>query len=200
MSPAGGDQEANAYLKERGRFRHLAPDVFEALSSLREDIAVQRRAENLTSLEALGLLRHNTLYFHEPCPDSPAMRATWMARMAEVLDPALLLYLELEGALRREQSGRLEAGLDELSALRKPRRAILVYLGRIIGGRKQRELFDLIAGHVANVGFSGGDAIVLRPHTLRCFLLLDAGARLRARLAAFAERWREEAWLYPGVV
>lgn len=193
---ANNDGKHLGYLERPGRFRPLDPTVFDALQRFAEEVREGRRARTLDALEALGLLPGGTLFHRDLCPPAPQARREWARRMVSAMADADLVFLDPDNGLESERLTPKSTAVAELSALRRPGRAILFYhhQSRLAGGAPAE--FAAIAQRLAASGFVTVDAARLRPYSSRFYFLLDGDASLRQRLKEFVVRWSLEAVLY----
>ena len=186
-----------AYLKEPMKWRLRDPALFDALNNI-----VANEQRSVSALEGTGLLTGAT-FFARPIPttgsnkDRRSNRAQWFDAALRIVDNCNLVFLDPDNGLETASydAGRNRAGksvaLDELEALRRPGRTIIVYhhQTRMAGGHH----FELShwGKRLADRGFTV-DALRASAFSARAFFVLDASPDIRTRGAAMACEWGEK--------
>jgi hypothetical protein len=143
-----GEGEANndgahvKYLEQPDRFRALAPDVFDALGK------VVNAKRSVAALESSGLL---TAVFHRtPVPRGSA-RGAWFTELSKAVDGCDLVFADPDNGIADKVTPK-HIGFDEIRALRRDGRALLVYhhQTRLKGGARD-EARDLARHEVVLV-------------------------------------------------
>jgi hypothetical protein len=190
-----GDGKHISYLRAPAKWRHLDPQLFDALGEI-----IMSNRRHIHALENADLLPRAT-FFSEAVRagatpgETRADRQAWFARCQTQLTDCDLVFLDPDNGLEttRFSTGTRAAGksvaLAELSALRRPGRTIIVY----------HHQTRRIGGHVAELGywserlraqgFDQVDALRASPWSARAFFLLDADQETRTLAAALADRW-----------
>lgn len=187
------------YLERPARFQHLDEELFDAMRSFAAGFRAGRRRRCIASLEALGLLPAETVYHHDICPGPSAARNDWATNMVASMAGTDFVFLDPDNGLETQTLSRKSASIAELTSLRQPGRALLLYQhqGRRRGGA------SVEAAHVGrqlrDIGCSPVDAVRLRPYSSRFFFLANGDPRLRERFSDFACQWGREAEFFPAL-
>jgi hypothetical protein len=188
-----------AYLDRPERFRALDAELFEALRAFVDDCRAGRSPRSVAALEALGVLPTDTAFHGQLCPRTLSARREWAAHMLAAMARADLVFLDPDNGLQTAAPGPKSAGLDELEALRRAGRSLLLYhhQTRRAGGA------PVEAAHIGrcllDAGFEAVDAVRLRPYSSRFYFLIDGDDLLRARLEEFAGRWGRRVQHFPAL-
>jgi len=189
------------YLLDPQRFERLDPYVFGALGSFVEAFRANSGLRSVRQLEKIRLLPESTCFHGEFCPRGNATsnaRRLWAARMAAATRGTQLLFLDPDNGLEGDAPNHKNVLLSELEGLRAPGRALLMYHHQTQRKGGAAAEFDYIRTRLqAQATFRDVVAVRLKPYSSRFYFLLDADAALRARFAAFAERWSTECVAFP---
>jgi hypothetical protein len=179
-----GEGESNndgkhvGYLDKPRRFRHLDPEVFDALREL------VRRERSVAALQRTDLLP-GARWHGELVPGPSTRREAWFRQAMRAVGGCDLLFADPDNGISVDPTPK-HITVAEIHAMRRPGRALLVYKhqGRTKGGAQAdaRET-------ARRVGIDSVDVIRLRPGTSRFYFLFDGDDTLRTRLAEFAARW-----------
>lgn len=188
------------YLEQSDRFQSLEPVVFSALQRLVADIRAGRRRREIGQLEQMSLLPRSTVFHDRLCPRGSAHQAprkSWAEDMLAAVRDASLVFLDPDNGLGGVRANHKSATLEELSLLRRPGRAIVVYhhQSRFKGGAVC-EFAHLRRRLQLEAGFQSVAAVRIRPYSSRFYFLLDADSMLLNRFHAFCEAWKSEAEVY----
>jgi len=182
------------YVDQPKRFRALDPHVFDAMRAIVGRIR-QGAPRELGLIERSRLL-DGAVFHREPVPASVSERTRWFHALGTAVDGCDLLFLDPDNGFEPAHRSPKCVGWDELRALRRPGRSLLVYhhQTRFKGGAK-REATHLRTQLRRRTGAGQIDVIRLRPGTSRFYVLIDGSETLRLALAAFAHAWHPEAEL-----
>src|SRR5258707_1015749 len=97
------DRKSFDYLKRPEEFRHLAPEIFDALTSIVEETRAGLRG--VAALEASGLLA-NALFHRAEVPRSSALRRSWSQQFVQAVSEADMVFLDPDNGI---QGTRLSA-------------------------------------------------------------------------------------------
>lgn len=203
--PAGDGRHVD-YLRHPATWRRFDPDLFRALERL---VTLDQRS--VTALERCLSLPDVT-YHAEPIAIGVtsaarrAGRAAWFARCKAALEGCNLVFLDPDNGLEpgvystgSRQAGKA-VGLEELQALRRPGRTLVVYHHQT--RRKGGHAAEIAhwTDRLRDVGFDRVDAIRAGAFSPRGFFLLGADEELRDRAVAFARTWNPHVrWFADGV-
>lgn len=170
------------YLEQPDRFRALEPEVFDALAKL------VKGPRSVEALEKSGLVK--AAWHRAPVPRGTA-RSAWFTEMAKAVDACDLVFADPDNGIADKVTPK-HIGMDEIRALRRDGRALLVYhhQTRLKGGARD-EARDL----ARRLGIKQVDVIRMKSYSSRFYFLLDGNDDLRSKLHAFAEKWKSEAEL-----
>jgi len=188
-----------AYLDRPERFRALDPELFERLRVFADACNAGRSLRAVASLETLGLLPTETKFHGELCPRTVSARRDWAAQMLAAMAQADFVFLDPDNGLQTAALGPKSAGLEELQALRRAGRSLLLYhhQTRRAGGAPIEAVH--IGRCLLDAGFDAVDAVRLRPYSSRFYFLIDGDDLLRTRLEKFADRWRRRVQHFPAL-
>jgi hypothetical protein len=191
-----------SYLDAPIPWRLRDPKLFDALKDI---VAGGKRS--VVSLEAANLLEGATFY-REGIPtagdaiERRLARSRWFEQAHATVSDCDLLFLDPDNGLEtsRYDAGRSKAGksvaLDELEALRRLGRTIIVYhhQTRMAGGH----IFELHhwASRLAERGFTV-DALRASAFSARAFFVLDAAPTIRDAAGVMAREWGEKLTWHP---
>jgi len=197
----GGHRE---YLERAEQWRHLDPDLFEALSKI--EARKERDVHALENPEILG----SAVFASDPVPCElqpyslrPERWRIWMNGTKEKLRECDLIFVDPDNGIAPEGlrltlrlAGKY-ASVEQLQSLGEGGRAMVVYhhQGRFRGGHDS-EICSL-AGRLARGGFNVSGALRAKPWSPRVFLILNADNRLCKRVKRFAELWGSSVSWHP---
>ena len=178
------DGRHTAYIDHPRRFRYLDPPLFDALSRFRAAVDSGLHPRSVVALEAAleiaKLLPASTRFHRTLCPDARAERASWRVEMVAAMADTELVLLDPDNGLEAATLTNKSAALDDLQALRRPNRALLLYhhQTRFTGGA-EAEVSDL-RSRLEHAGFGPVEAVRLRPYSSRYYFLLAESRSCRA--------------------
>lgn len=131
-------------------------------------------------------------------------RQAWFHAVQRTVEDADLLFVDPDNGLEPAgfRHGLPKAGknitLDELRALAKPGRCLIVYHHhtRRVGGHHAE--IEYWADRLRECGFATADALRAKPFSPRVFFLLDAPADVRQRADEVAVDWQGLITWHPG--
>jgi hypothetical protein len=193
-SGSAGDGRHISYLASPGKWRHLDPELYNAL---RQVVAAGRR--KIAALEDANVLPGAT-YFSEVIPvgatplETRTLREGWFARCQAELADCDVVFLDPDNGFEPTSfslgamKGGKSVSLAALAALRRIGRALVVYhhQTRRAGGHVAELRFW--ADRLRARGFDRVDALRASPYSPRAFFLLDSDDELRDRAAALGKR------------
>jgi hypothetical protein len=199
-----GDGRHVGYLKRPDLWRHLDPELFDALRHV-----VLSGQRNVRALRAPGLIP-GAIYADDVIPTGGPIaqrlsaRRAWLAGVQRALEQANVLFLDPDNGL--EPAGfrptALKSGksimLSELRELAMPGRCLIVYhhQSRRRGGHYAE--IKHCAARLRASGFATVDALRARPYSPRVYLLLNAPADIRHRAEAIERHWEGLITWHPG--
>jgi hypothetical protein len=112
--------------------------------------------------------------------------------MVSAMEPCELVFVDPDNGLEGRRPTPKSVRMDELIALRRMGRTLIVYhhQSRFAGGAES-EFADLERRFRAN-GFASVHAVRLRPYTSRFYFVLDGDDALLSKLHVHAEKWGED--------
>lgn len=180
------DDERNGrsfdYLTRPGEFRHLAPDIFDALSTISAQSCVGSR--NVAALEASGLLP-GAVFHRTEVPRPLALRRQWGDELVTAVGDADLVFLDPDNGIQGNRLSPKHVALSELAALRKQNRMI-VFAQRQTGRRSQ---ISLLAGRLWSLGFTRIELVRFRLIASRFYVVADHDQVWVERIGEFARKW-----------
>ena len=184
-----------SYLDQPEHWRHLDPNLFDALAMI---VASQRR--DVRALEAPDILP-GAIFASEvmpvggPVADRPRERRQWFTRVQATWDDANMVFLDPDNGLEPAgySHGSSKAGksilISELHELARPGRCLIAYHHhtRRAGGHHSEVAYWV--DRLRASGFSTVDALRARSYSPRVFFLLGAPEDVRQRAEQIAARW-----------
>jgi len=188
-----GDGERNndgrhvGYLEQPNRFRHLDPEVFDALSRI-----VSSGMRSLGALEQTSLLRDAT-YHGETVPRSREERREWFTAMASKIGQCDLVFGDMDNGFEWGNLTPKCIARHEVQALLRDGRALLLYHHQTRRKGGARAEFRRLSTWLFETGARHVEAVRLRPYSSRFYMLVDGDDPLSEALRGFAQRWSQEA-------
>jgi hypothetical protein len=169
------------YLDRPEDFRHLAPEVFDALKDVVGDPSVQCPIGALRTTGILG----NALFHGKPVPQRARLRHNWAHELVQSVSTADLVFLDPNNGIQGTRLTPNHVALAELAALRR-RDRVLVIAQRQSGRRSDaRFLRDrLLSLHCERI-----ELIRLRLGVSRFYVVADHDEEMSNRIADFAKKW-----------
>jgi hypothetical protein len=166
------------YLDRPDDFRHLAPEVFDALKDVVEEPCRMR------ALRATGILG-NAVFHGRPVPNRARLRRNWAHELVQSVNAADLVFLDPNNGIQGTRLTPNHVALAELAALRRQDR-VLVVAQRQSGRRSDaRFLRDRLRSlHCERI-----ELIRLRLGIARFYVVADHDEAMSERIAAFAKKW-----------
>lgn len=188
----GGHRE---YLDRPEQWKHLDPELFEAL------VKISKAKRNIRALENAGLLRDAVFACEKvPCDvrpfkDRPDARKRWLSEIGSQLKNCDMVFLDPDNGIAPEglRLTRRPAGksvfIEDVKALTGDERALVVYhhQTRRKGGH-YNELCHL-SQRLSTSGFRVGGVLRAKPWSPRAFFILNADTDFCARAKKIAEVW-----------
>jgi len=170
------------YLQRPEEFRHLAPEVFDALSAIEGDR--RNRYPRLTALEASGLLG-DALFHSRSVPRRASLREIWAKELVESVDQADLVFLDPDNGLQGKRLTPKHVALYEVAALRRPDRALMIVQRQ--SGRRFEARY--LAECLQSLGCRPIELIRFRLVSSRFYVIADHDETMSERIAGFARKW-----------
>jgi hypothetical protein len=170
------------YLNRPGEFRHLAPEIFDALKEIASDTRTE--VNRIAALESSGLL-NGTLFHGKKVPKRSSLREIWARDLIESIDDADLVFLDPDNGIQGKRITPKHVALAEIAALRRQDRT-LVIVQRQSG--RQAEL-KFLAEQLQSLGCSRIELIRFRLVSSRFFVVCDHDSAISERIALFARKW-----------
>jgi hypothetical protein len=169
------------YLERPDDFRHLAPEVFDALKDIVEDPSVQCP---IRALRATGILG-NALFHGKPVPKRARLRRNWAHELVQSVKAADLVFIDPTNGIQGTRLTPDHVAIAEVGALRRQDR-VLVVAQRQSGRRSDaRFLRDRLRSlHCERI-----ELIRLRLGFSRFYVVADHGEAMSERIATFAKKW-----------
>jgi hypothetical protein len=170
------------YLKRPDEFRHLAPEVFDALASIIERTPAGMRG--VEALEASGLLAGAT--FHRTTVPRPlGLRRRWSEQLVRAVHAADLVFLDPDNGIEGTRLSPKHVALSELVALRRHDRA-LVFVQRQTGRPSE---VSFLANRLWSIGCKRIELVRFRLVASRFCVVTDHDDAMAERIAGFARKW-----------
>jgi hypothetical protein len=118
----GNDGSHRAYLDRPERYRALDQTVFDALKSLRDNLALR----SIHNLEQLGLLPR-AVFHGIRVPQESGSRGEWFDEMRQTVKRCTVVFLDPDNGINRSRITLKSVSCEEISTLLYDRHALLVY-------------------------------------------------------------------------
>jgi hypothetical protein len=170
------------YLNRPAQFRHLAPEIFDAL----KEIAGNGRGDErrIEALQGSGLL-NGALFHNKEVPKRASQRGTWAKELMASIGDADLVFLDPDNGLQGRRVTPKHVALTELAALRRKDRA-LVFVQRHSG--RQAEV-NYVVQQLQSLGCYRIELIRFRLVSSRFIVVADHDNGMSERIALFARKW-----------
>jgi hypothetical protein len=181
-----GDDERSSrsfdYLKRPDEFRHLAPEIFDALN---EVFAPGRGgSRSVAALEASGLLP-DAIFHRTEVPRPLVLRRQWGDELVAAVSDADLVFLDPDNGIQGTRLSPKHVALSELAALRRPDRMI-VFAQRQSGRRSQ---VSVLARQLWSIGCQRIELVRFRLIASRFYVVTDHDQTRAERIGEFARKW-----------
>jgi hypothetical protein len=170
------------YLHRPGEFRHLAPEIFDALKELMGDSRTEPRRIN--ALEASGLLDEAVFHGRE-VPKRASLRKIWASELVESIGEANLVFLDPDNGIQGKRLTPKHVALSEIAALRRHDRTLVLVQRQ--SGRQSEARF--LAERMQSLGCHPIELIRFRLVSSRFYVVADHDDAMSERIASFARRW-----------
>lgn len=185
------------YLGSPEKWRHLNPDLFDALKQI-----VSSGQRHTSAIERAALLP-GAAFFNETIPIEgppglrPSRRSGWLLRLNKSFDDRDLVFIDPDNGfepesfnLRRARAGK-SVGLTELEVLARPGRVLIIYhhQTRRAGGHSEELVYW--AGRLRSHRFERVDVSRANPFSARAFFILGSDDEMRHQAAELSERWQD---------
>ena len=177
------------YLKRPDEFRHLAPEIFDALAKIVEGSPAGTRG--VTALEASGLLA-DALFHRAEVPRSSALRRTWSGQLVQAVGEADLVFLDPDNGIQGTRLSPKHVALSEIAALRRQDRT-LMFAQRHTGRRSE---IGFLADQLWSIGCKRIELVRFRLVTSRFCVVTDHDDAKAERIAEFARKWGRWVTMY----
>lgn len=199
----GGHRE---YLRRPNEWKHLDPELFEALLKIETE-----KMLNVRALEKAAVLP-NALFASDPVPCQvrpfslrPEKRSSWLEAIKTKLKDCNLVFLDPDNGIAPEglRLTQRRAGksvmIEEMTALQESNRTMVVYhhQTRCPGGHIS-EICGL-ATRLRKNGFHVSGALRAKPWAPRVFFILNGDNELCDRAKRIAELWKNHISWHPHV-
>ncbi|HEY6255498.1 MAG TPA: hypothetical protein VIY51_06850 [Xanthobacteraceae bacterium] len=170
------------YLNRPEEFRHLAPDIFDALAK----IVAETRAElrGVAELEGSGLLP-DAVFHRSEVPRDLSLRQRWSEELVQAVNEADLVFLDPDNGIQGTRPGPKHVALAEIAALRRQGRT-LVFAQRQTGRRSQ---VSLLARQLWSIGCQRIELVRFRLIASRLYVVTDHDEAKAGQIAEFARKW-----------
>jgi hypothetical protein len=188
----GGDKYGGKsfdYLKRPGEFRHLAPEIFDALTNIVEGSVTGTRG--VQALEASGLLS-DALFHRTQVPRPRAQRRRWSEQLVHAVNEADLVFLDPDNGIQGTRLSPQHVALSEIAALRRHDRT-LVFVQRQTGRRSE---VSFLAHQLWSIGCKRIELVRFRLVASRFCVVTDHDDAKAEQIAGFARKWGKWVTIY----
>jgi len=182
------------YLSDPHRWRHLDPELFDALAR------IVRTTRSTAAVEQSGILGPEAIFAAEPILTTHAkaqlrsyLRTDWFSRTLTKLKECTVVFADPDNGLidngaerRRQRSFGKQMPLNEAIVLANGRTAVVYHHNTRFRGGHDAEI-----DHWCNLLPGEPMAVRANAYSCRTFFVFNATARIRSRVEAFCSRWSE---------
>jgi len=183
------DSTSFDYLKRPDEFRHLAPEIFDALTNVVEES--RAGMPGVAALEASGLLA-GALFHRTEVPRPLRLRRIWSEQLVQAVRAADLVFLDPDNGIQGTRLGPKHVALSEIAALRRHDRT-LVFVQRQTGRRSE---VSFLAHRLWSIGCKRIELVRFRLVASRFCVVTDHDDAKAARIADFARKWGKWVTMY----
>jgi hypothetical protein len=169
------------YLRRPAEFRHLAPEIFDALSRI---FAENGEARSVAAIQDSGLLP-NAVFHRTEVPRALAVRREWSEELVATAGDVDLVFLDPDNGLQGIRLTPKHVALAEFESLRRPDRT-LVFAQRQSGRHSQ---VNLLARKLRSVGCRRVEVVRFRLITPRLYVVTDHDGGGADRIMELARKW-----------
>jgi hypothetical protein len=196
----GGHRE---YLERPSEWKHLDPDLFEALLKIEREHSRGENKRGADALENAGILP-GAVFAADPVPCEilpfslrPERRGIWLDGIKKKLQGCDLVFLDPDNGIAPEglrltqrRAGKSVA-IEEMAALQKSNRTMVVYhhQTRRRGGHRS-EIGDL-ATRLTKSRLRVSGALRAKPWSPRVFFILNGDEEILRRAESIADVWED---------
>ena len=177
------------YLSRPEEFRHLAPEVFDALREIAGRFSAV--GDSLTALQMSGIMG-DTMFLRNEVPTRASLRRAWVEGLVSSVRDANLVFLDPNNGVQGKRLTCRHVALAEIAALRRPDRSLII--GHRHSGRRAEARFLL--GQMRSLGCDPVEIIRLRLVTSRFYVICDHDALMTDLIAGFVRKWGNWAKAY----
>jgi hypothetical protein len=170
------------YLQRPDEFRHLAPEIFDALTDIVGN--AHRRSRGVLALEASGLLE-GARFHRKEVPKTVSLRRRWADELVEAVGDADLIFLDPDNGMQGARLSPKHVALSEIATLRRAART-LVFLQRQTGRRSE---ITFLAGQLRSLGCQRIELVRFRLVASRFYVAIDHDEAQVERIAEFTRKW-----------
>jgi hypothetical protein len=177
------------YLKRADEFRHLAPEIFDALTSIVERAPAGTRG--VEALEGSGLLA-DAIFHRTTVPRPLRLRRAWSEQLVQAVREADLVFLDPDNGIEGTRLSPKHVALSELAALRRHDRT-LVFVQRQTGRPSE---VSFLANRLWSIGCRRIELVRFRLVASRFCIVTDHDDAMAERIADFARKWGKWVTMY----
>jgi hypothetical protein len=170
------------YLRRPDEFRHLAPEIYDALRNIVEGARAGSRG--IMALEASGLLT-GALFHRTEVPRSLVLRRSWSEQLVQAVDEADLVFLDPDNGIQGARLSPKHVAVSEIAALRRQART-LIFAHRHTGRRSE---IRFLADRLRSIGCKRIELVRFRLVASRFCVVTDHDDARAERIAELARKW-----------
>jgi len=177
------------FLNRPNEYRHLAPEVFDALLQL--DGGWGASTDRLTKLHMSRILG-NAVFLRQEVPIRAPSRRQWLEVLVESVRGTNLVFLDPDYGIEGKRLTAGHVALAEIAALKTPGRALII--GHQQSGRRSEVRF--LAEQVRSLGCSPIEIVRLRLVSSRFYVIADHDSAMSELLSTFVKKWGDRIKCY----
>lgn len=170
------------YLNRPGEFRHLAPEVFDALKQIVAESPSERG--RIRALETSGLVK-GALFHSRAVPERTSLRDFWTRELVDSVNEADFVFLDPDNGIQGKRLTPKHVALHEIAALRREDRVLVI--GQRQAGQHSQAKF--LADRMWSIGCRRIELIRFRLVSSRLYVIADHNGSVSDRIASFARKW-----------
>jgi hypothetical protein len=171
-----------AYLERPDEFRHLAPEIYDALKGIVHGARTDQRG--IGALETSGLL-DGAMFHRVAVPKRASYRKSWVENLAGAIEQADFVFLDPDNGIQGKRLTPKHVALSEIAALRRAERMFV--LGQRQSGRHSEPRY--LAECMQSLGCRRIELIRFRFASPRFYLVFDHDAAVSEKIQVFSRRW-----------
>jgi hypothetical protein len=176
------DEKYFEYLKRADEFRHLAPEIFDALAKVVNNISGGTRG--ICALQRSGLL-DGAVFHRNVVPKASHLRHRWADELVDAVKGTDLVFLDPDNGIQGSRLSPKHVALSEIAALLRQDRT-LIFAQKQTGRRSE---IAFVANRMRSLGCRRIGFLRFRLVVSRFYVVVDPDDAMADRIVEFARKW-----------